>query len=134
MAHESATRHWTVAAICPPCVILALCPVLMGFAILSSGALYSESVQMSPSGADCTQGLMHIYITGHLYLKTSSGKIPENYVVENDRGVIYLRDLELVEPQIADYLRHHPDKILNATVTGDSVPRQNSIALELARV
>jgi hypothetical protein len=107
----------------------------MGFAILSFGGFYSESVQASTPGADCAQADMHVHITGQLHLKAVSGKIPESYVVESDRGVIYLRDLEAVEPQIADYLRHHPDKILNATVTGDSLERKStSSEFRVARV
>jgi hypothetical protein len=121
MAHQSATSHRAVVSICPSGVVRALRSLLMGFAILSSSGFYSESMQASTSGADCAQADMHVHITGQLYLKALSGKIPESYVVESDRGVEYLRDMEAVEPQIADYLRHHPDKILHATLTGESL-------------
>ena len=91
----------------------------MGFGILSSGGFYSRSVRASTPGSDCPQADMHLQITGQLHLKAFSGKIPENYVVESNGGVVYLRDFEAAEPQIADYLRRHPDKILNATITRD---------------
>jgi hypothetical protein len=126
MAHQSAAWHRAVASICPPGAIRALCSLLIGFVILSSGGFYSESAQASAHSADCTQADMHVHITGQLYLKAFSGKIPERYVVENNGRVVYLRDLEAVEPQIADYLRRHPDNILNATVTGDSLETKSA--------
>jgi hypothetical protein len=54
--------------------------------------------------------------------------------MSSNRGVTYLRDLEVVEPQIADYLRLYPDKILNATVTGDSQTKSASSEIRVGHV